>query len=134
MTLVADRLQDSDKAAAVIDPFTPTTPVLNPPRERKESSPIPASSRKAVEGSNRRVTEPTRGEQSTDARQSHTEQDAPGDESGQTSTLVDNNLPVDQASYRAMQAQIQLLMQKVERMESVEEAPPEYISSYGSSR
>ncbi|KAL0057152.1 hypothetical protein AAF712_016215, partial [Marasmius tenuissimus] len=128
------RLQVPDKTAAIIDPFTPTAPVLNSPRERKESSPIPVSNRKAVEGSNRRVTEPTGSGQFTDSRRSQTEQDAPGDQSGQTSTLVDDNRPVDQASYWAMQAQIQLLMQTVERMESVEEGPPEYVSAYGSSR
>ncbi|KAJ8089491.1 hypothetical protein PM082_014745 [Marasmius tenuissimus] len=126
------RLQDPDKAAAVIDPFTPTTTVSNPPRERKELPSMPVLSRKAMEGSSRRVTEPTGGEQSTDPRQSHTEQEA--DESGQNPTLVHDNGPIDRASYRAMQAQVQLLMQKMERMESIEEGPPEYVSAYGSSR
>ncbi|KAJ8089476.1 hypothetical protein PM082_014727 [Marasmius tenuissimus] len=125
-----DRLQDFDPAAAVIHPFTPTTLVLNPLSERKEPSSMPASNRKAVEGSHHRVTETT-GKESSDPRQSHPEQN---DESGQTSTLVDDNEPIDRASYRAMQAQMRLLMHKVERMEFVEEAPPEYVSAYGGSR
>ncbi|KAJ8089477.1 hypothetical protein PM082_014728 [Marasmius tenuissimus] len=122
-----DRLQDSEKAAAVIDPFTPTTPVLNPPRERKESSPIPASNRKAVEGSNRQVTETTGGKQSTDPRQSETVH-----RGGESLTRGVDNRPVDRASYQALQAQVRLLMQRMERVEGVEEAPPEYVPAYSS--
>ncbi|KAJ8089487.1 hypothetical protein PM082_014739 [Marasmius tenuissimus] len=118
------RLQDPD--AAVIDPFTPTTTVSNPPREWKELPSIPVSSRKAMEGYSRRVTEPTTGEQSTNPQQPHTDRD--GGEIGVTSNLGDDN------RYQAMQAQIQMLMQRMERIEAVEEAPPEYVSAYGSSR
>ncbi|KAJ8089464.1 hypothetical protein PM082_014715 [Marasmius tenuissimus] len=127
---VRDRLQNFDKAAAVIHPFTPTTPVSNPPRERKEPPSVLTLSQKVAEGSNHRVTEPTTDEQSTNPRQSLIEQE--DDESGRTSTLADDNRPVDQASYRALQAQVRLLMQRVERVEGVEEAPPEYVSAYGS--
>ncbi|KAL0058439.1 hypothetical protein AAF712_014883 [Marasmius tenuissimus] len=121
-----NRLRDFDRAAAVIDPFTPTTPVSNPLPERKEPLSMPISNRKAVEGSDHSVVEPTAGEQSTDFQQPHTERDD-GD-SGETTTLGDDN------RYRAVQAQIRLLMQRMERIEGVEEAPPEYVSAYGSGR
>ncbi|KAK1215089.1 hypothetical protein PQX77_022308, partial [Marasmius sp. AFHP31] len=112
------RAQDFDRIAAVIHPFPPET----------ESSLTPASNfRKAVDVSNPRMTEPKAGKQSIDLQQPGTKYGV-----GETSTHRDNNRPVDQASYQAMQAQIQLLMQKVERMEAVEEAPPEYVSAYGS--
>ncbi|KAL0057117.1 hypothetical protein AAF712_016256, partial [Marasmius tenuissimus] len=40
---------------------------------------------------------------------------------------------VDQARFSAMQAQIRLLVERVERIEAAEppEAPPEYVSAYG---
>ncbi|KAK1227620.1 hypothetical protein PQX77_009376, partial [Marasmius sp. AFHP31] len=43
---------------------------------------------------------------------------------------------VDQARFSAMQTQIGLLMQRVERIEATEqsEAPPEYVSAYGGSQ
>ncbi|KAL0058440.1 hypothetical protein AAF712_014884 [Marasmius tenuissimus] len=49
---------------------------------------------------------------------------------------MDPNRPVEQASYWAMQAQIRLLMERMEmiEIEGLSEAPPEYASAYGSNR
>ncbi|KAK1234280.1 hypothetical protein PQX77_002518, partial [Marasmius sp. AFHP31] len=85
---------------------------------------MPASNfRKAVEGSNPQITDPAGGEQTIEPQQPRSERD--DSQSGGTSTLGDDN------RYRAMEAQIQLLMQRVERIEGVEQAPPEYVSAYG---
>ncbi|KAJ8089480.1 hypothetical protein PM082_014732 [Marasmius tenuissimus] len=125
-----DQLQDFDKAAAVIHPFTPTAPVSSPPGERAEPSSMLASNRKFAQVPDRQVTESAEGQQSIDPRQPVTE-----DGGGESLTHRNDNGPVDwQASYRALQAQVQLLMRRMERVEAVEEAPPEYISAYGSSR
>ncbi|KAK1218232.1 hypothetical protein PQX77_019083 [Marasmius sp. AFHP31] len=123
------RVQDSNRTARVIHPFLPATPVLKSSRERKAPLSIPATNRKVARLPNPRVTEPTAGELSIDLQQPGAERGG-----GETSIHVDDNRPVDQASYRAMQAQMQLLMQRVERMEAIEEAPPEYVSAYGSGR
>ncbi|KAK1224615.1 hypothetical protein PQX77_012475 [Marasmius sp. AFHP31] len=129
MTLFStdQQLQDLYEPAAVIYPFPPTTPVLKSSRKRKESplTPVPDFQR-AVGVSNPGVTEPAGGGQTIDPQQPVTERE--GVEHGETSTLGDDN------RYRAVQAQIQLLMQRMERMEAGEEAPPEYVSAYGSSR
>ncbi|KAK1234086.1 hypothetical protein PQX77_002719, partial [Marasmius sp. AFHP31] len=118
------QLQDLHETAAVIHPFLHTTPVLESSREQKEPSSTPASNfRKAVEVSSPRVTGPAGGEQTIDPQQPNTERD--GGERGETSNLGDDN------RYRTMQAQIQSLMQRMERVEAVEEAPPEYVSAYG---
>ncbi|KAK1234632.1 hypothetical protein PQX77_002157 [Marasmius sp. AFHP31] len=124
------RVPDFDGTTAVIYPFPPQTRLSDVPREWIELPSTPASNfRKAVEVSDPRVAELVGGERSIDLQQPGTERG--GDE---ISTHGDDNRPVDQASYRAMQAQIQLLMQRVERIEGTEEAPPEYVSAYGSSR
>ncbi|KAJ8089489.1 hypothetical protein PM082_014742 [Marasmius tenuissimus] len=123
------RVQGVDQTAAVIDPFPSTTPVSNPLSERKETLLMPASDRKAVEGSDHLVVGPMGGEQSINPRQPETEHGG-----GESLTRGDDNRPVDQASYRALQAQVRLLMQRMERVEGVDEAPPEYVSAYGSSR
>ncbi|KAJ8089474.1 hypothetical protein PM082_014725 [Marasmius tenuissimus] len=86
----------------------------------------PRLSRKVAQVSDHQVVGPMAGEQSINPEQPQTEPES--SESDETSTLGDNN------RYRAMQAQIQLLMQRVERIEGVEEAPPEYVSTYGSGR
>ncbi|KAK1219012.1 hypothetical protein PQX77_018279 [Marasmius sp. AFHP31] len=129
MTLFAtdQQPQDSYATAAVIHPFPPTAPVLESSRKRKEPPSTPASRhRKAVEVYNLRVIEPAGSEQTIKPQQPDTEPDS--SESGETSTLGND------IRYRAMQAQIQSLMQRMERVEAVEEAPPEYVSAYGSSR
>ncbi|KAJ8089458.1 hypothetical protein PM082_014709 [Marasmius tenuissimus] len=120
------RLRDWDKAAAALRPFSPTAPVLDPPHERKETPSMPTTNQKVVQVSDHWVIEPTRGQPSIDSQQPDTERGG-----GETSNHGDDNRPVDQASYRAMQTQIQLLMQRMERMEAVDETPPEYVSTYG---
>ncbi|KAK1226749.1 hypothetical protein PQX77_010259 [Marasmius sp. AFHP31] len=45
-------------------------------------------------------------------------------------TRGDANGPVDQANYLAIQAQMRLLMRRMERMETAEQGPPEYASAY----
>ncbi|KAJ8089460.1 hypothetical protein PM082_014711 [Marasmius tenuissimus] len=122
------RVRELDKEAAVIHPFPPASLVSDSSRERDEPPSIPASNREVAEVSNYRVTEPTGGERSINLRLPETERRG-GDPSHQ-----DDNRPVDQASYRALQAQVQLLMQRLERVEAVEEAPPEYVSARRSSR
>ncbi|KAJ8089461.1 hypothetical protein PM082_014712 [Marasmius tenuissimus] len=120
------RVQDFEQTAAVICPFPPKAPILDHSRGHRELSSIPTSNRKVVQGFNNRVTGPTAGKQSISPQQPHTERD--GSESGETSTLGDDN------RYRAMQTEIRLLMQRMEIIEGTEEAPPEYVSAYESSR
>ncbi|KAJ8089469.1 hypothetical protein PM082_014720 [Marasmius tenuissimus] len=120
-----NRLKYFGKAAAVIHSFPLTTPLSSPPRVQKESSPIPVSIRKVAQVSDHQVTESTRGEQFIDPQQHG---------GGESLICGDDNRPVDQASYWALQVQVQLLMQRMERVEGVEEGPPEYVSAYGSSR
>ncbi|KAK1233262.1 hypothetical protein PQX77_003584 [Marasmius sp. AFHP31] len=122
---IDQQLQSSYETAAIIRPFSPTTPVLKSSREQKETLSTSASNlRKAVEVSNPRVAEPAGGEPTIDPQQPHTGRD--DSESGETLTLGDDN------RYRAMQAQMQLLRQRVDRMEGAEEAPPDYVSAEGS--
>ncbi|KAJ8089534.1 hypothetical protein PM082_014790 [Marasmius tenuissimus] len=121
-----DQLQDFNKVAAIIHPFSPKAPVPDYSREQKEPPSMPAWNRKVAQMSDHQVIGPTSGEQSIDPQQPQIEPD--GSESDETSTLGDDS------RYRTMQAQIQLLMQRVDRMEAVEEAPPEYVSDYRSSR
>ncbi|KAK1216441.1 hypothetical protein PQX77_020939 [Marasmius sp. AFHP31] len=104
------RLRDLDKAAAIPDPFSPRTPQSGPSRKQKGRP----SERYGAEGSDQQVIERTTG----------------GNQSVGPPEFDDNS-PVDQAIYRTMQAQIRLLMQRMERIEAVEEAPPEYVSAYG---
>ncbi|KAJ8089486.1 hypothetical protein PM082_014738 [Marasmius tenuissimus] len=128
MTLFAtdQRLQEY-RIAAVIHPFAPKAPVSADSSHQQREPPFTlASRRKVVEGPGHRATGPTKGAQSINPQQPRTEQDS--SKSGETSTLGDDS------RYRAIQAQIRLLMQRVERIEGVEEAPPEYVSAYGSSR
>ncbi|KAJ8089493.1 hypothetical protein PM082_014748 [Marasmius tenuissimus] len=127
------RVRDFDKATAIIHPFPPKTgPVSDSSHERKALPPIPASKRNMAEGCDHRVIEPLGGEQCVGSQQPHAERGGGG--GGEYSTDGDDNGPVDESRYRAMQAQIQLLMRRIERMEAEDEMPPEYVSANGSSR
>ncbi|KAK1234531.1 hypothetical protein PQX77_002265, partial [Marasmius sp. AFHP31] len=93
----------------------------------RSSTPTSTSNRKGAEGSNR-LLEHTNTNQSIGFRQPELELEKGPD----GSSHEDPDRPVNRASYRAMQAQMRLLMQRVERIEATEQAPPEYVSAYGS--
>ncbi|KAJ8089635.1 hypothetical protein PM082_014895 [Marasmius tenuissimus] len=126
------RRRDLDKAVAVLDPFSPRTlDSAGASRKQKRASYTPPSERKVVEGSSHQAIEwNTQSEQFIGPQQPDTARD----NVGVGTFREDDDGPVDQASYRTMQAQIRLLMQRMERMEAVEQAPPEYVSAYGSNR
>ncbi|KAJ8089618.1 hypothetical protein PM082_014876 [Marasmius tenuissimus] len=123
------RLHDLHKMAIPHPLSPPPPPILGPYPTERLSTPTSISNRKGAKGSNRHLKH-METNQSIDFRQPELEQERGPD----GSSHEDPNRPVGQASYWAMQAQMRLLMQRIERIEAAEQAPPEYVSAYGSSR
>ncbi|KAJ8089614.1 hypothetical protein PM082_014872 [Marasmius tenuissimus] len=110
-------------------PLSLPPPRLDPYLKGKPPTPTPTSTQEGGEDSDRQI-EHTGGDQLLDSQESNFE---PGGGVGGPSP-EDRNGPINQVSYQAIQAQIRMLVQRMERMEAADEAPPEYVSAHGSNR
>ncbi|KAK1233416.1 hypothetical protein PQX77_003430 [Marasmius sp. AFHP31] len=114
-----------------MEPPFPLPPVIEP--YIVEKPPIFSSGRKGID-LNLEGREPEEqlgpGDQNSDYRE-------PEEDSSEISELPRNEGigATDQARFSAMQTQIRLLVERVERIEAADppEAPPEYVSAYGGS-